>query len=60
MTFSLLKDGSLIVLGGGRGAAVIIYMVGVEVLIGVLVILPVDLIDEFIVKERKRSDQRWF
>ena len=58
MTFSLLKDGALIVLGGGRGVAVIIYMVGVEVLIGVLVILPVDLVDEFIVKKRKRSDQR--
>ena len=54
--FSLLKDGALIVLGGGRGVAVIIYMVGVEVLIGVLVILPVDLVDEFIIKERKRSN----
>ena len=56
VTFSLLKDRALIILGGGRGVAVIIYMVGVEVLIGVLVILPVDPVDEFMVKERKRSD----
>ena len=56
MTFSLLKDGALIVLGGGRGVAVIIYIVGVEVLIRVLVVLLVDLVDEFIVEERKRSD----
>ena len=60
MTFSLLKDGALIVLGGGRGVAIIIYMVRVKVLVGVLVILPVDLVDEFMVEERKRSDQRWF
>ena len=56
MTFSLLKDGALIILGGGRGVAVIICMVGVEVLIGVLVVLPVDLVNEFMVEERKRSD----
>ena len=51
MTFSLLKDGALIVPRGGRGVAVIICIVGVEVLIGVLVVLLVDLVDEFIVKE---------
>ena len=56
MTFSLLKDGALIVLRGGRRAAVIIYIVRVEVLIGVLVILLVDPVDEFIIKKRKKSD----
>ena len=56
MTFSLLKDRALIVLRGGRGVAVIIYIVKVEVLIRVLVILPVDLVNEFIIKKRKRFD----
>ena len=51
MTFFLLKDRALIVLGGGRGVAVIICMVGIEVLVGVLVVLPVDPADEFIIKE---------
>ena len=51
VTFSLLKDGALIVLGGGRRVTVIIYIIGVEVLIGVLVVLLVDLINEFIIKE---------
>ena len=60
MIFFLLKDGVLIVLGGGGGVTVIIYIIGVEVLIGVLVVLLVDLVDEFMVEERKRSDQRWF
>ena len=60
MTFSPLKDGAPTVPGGGRGAAVIICMVGVEVPVGVLAALPVDPVDEFMVEERKRSDQRWF
>ena len=60
MTFFLLKDGALIVPGGGRGAAVIICMVRVEVLIGVLVVLLVDPADEFIIKKRERSNQRCF
>ena len=54
--FSLLKDGALIILEGGKGVVVIIYIIRVKVLIGVLIILPVDLIDEFIIKERKRSN----
>ena len=60
MTFFLLKDRALIVPGGGRGAAVIIYIIGVEVLIGVLVVLLVDPTNEFIIKERERSDQKCF
>ena len=56
ITFSLLKDRALIVPRGGRGVAVIIYIIRVEVLIGVLVVLLVDLVNEFIIKERKRSN----
>ena len=56
MIFSLLKDKALIVLGGGKEVAVVIYIVGVEVLAGVLVVLPVDLVNKFIVKKRERSN----
>ena len=51
MIFSLLKDGALIILGGGRGVIIINYIVGVEVLMGVLVIILVKLVKEFIFKE---------
>ena len=51
MIFSLLKDGALIVLGGGRGVVVINYMVGVEVLMGVLVVVPVESVKEFMFEE---------
>jgi hypothetical protein len=42
--------------GGDRGAAVIICIVRVEVLVGVLAVLPVVLADKFIVKEREGSN----
>ena len=51
MIFSLLKDGALIVLGGGKGVVIINYIVGVEVLIGVLVAIPVKSVEEFIFEE---------
>ena len=51
MIFSLLKDRALIVLGGGRRVVIINYIVGVEVLIGVLIIIPVKSVKKFIFKE---------
>ena len=48
MTFSLLKDGALTVLGGGRGVIIINYIIGVEVLTGVLVAVLVKSVKEFI------------
>ena len=53
MTFSLLKDGALTVLGGGKGVVIINYMVGVEVLTGVLIAVLVKSVKEFMFEEQK-------
>ena len=48
MIFSLLKDGALTVLGGGRGVVIINYIIRVEVLTGVLITIPVKSVKKFI------------
>ena len=51
MIFSLLKDGALIIPGGGRRVVIINYIVGVEVLTGVLIVILIKSVKEFMFKE---------